>query len=124
MQAEKRLEIQGISKRFFAQLQEGRFRELCLEISDAKYEAILALEANCSFPRDQMTSDEFAHTLYTSEILIPPEFQVLGAPYFGFDLDCLTLFISKVPKDCPREDMLELLLKLDGSPGSSEASSA
>ena len=114
LSVEKRLEIQKVSKRFFSKYEAHEFDSLNLEISEEQYEEILSLEANSHIQKDQKNTEESAHLQYTSEIIVPPSFSVLGQPYFGFDPACLTLFINRVPRDCPREDLFLDLSKLEG----------
>jgi len=64
---------------------------------------------------DQKKREEVAYQLYNSELILEQDFSVIGSPYFGFDPDCLTLFIKSVPRDCPREDLLDQFSKLEGN---------
>lgn len=77
-------------------------------------DSLLHSESNHHLDLKADKPDEFDHKLYTSEIIVKNEFIVLEKPYFGFDSDCLTLFIKSVPRDCPREDLLDEFSRLEG----------
>lgn len=51
---------------------------------------------------------------FHKEILIDDNVDIMGEPYFGFDPNCMTLFIKSVPKNISRWDIKENLTKLPG----------
>ena len=111
---EKLKETQNTAMSFFERLSKGEFASLKLEIGTDQLSNLLELEANQFLQLSTLNPGEFDHKLYTSDLIIPGSFQVLSSPYFGFDPDCQTLFIKSVPRDCPREDLLDEFIKLEG----------
>ena len=49
-----------------------------------------------------------------NEIELKQSFNIVGAPYFGFDPNQKTLFIRRIPKNISREEILEVVSKTQG----------
>lgn len=53
-------------------------------------------------------------TLYSSEINLNDDIEIIDSPYFGFDSNAQTLFIKSIPRDCARREIEELFEGMDG----------
>jgi len=51
---------------------------------------------------------------FHKEINLDDNVDILGEPYFGFDPNCMTLFIKSVPKNISRWDIKDNLMKVPG----------
>lgn len=51
---------------------------------------------------------------FHKEISLDDTCDIMGEPYFGFDPNCMTLFIKSVPKNISRWDIKENLIKVPG----------
>ena len=49
-----------------------------------------------------------------SEIFLDEDYVITGLPYFGFDPNCMTLFIRNIPKNCGTDDLLNIFKDLKG----------
>ena len=74
-------------------------------------------EINFSDKAEENNDDGFGlgpRNRFHKEIILEDNVDIFGEPYFGFDPNCMTLFIKSVPKHISRWDIKDNLTKVPG----------